>query len=69
MRNTDPLEYCGSDLRKVFNVIDEGMFGSKEELSQLVDVVRNKSDHYLVCHDFASYCEAQDKVIKEYGVK
>mmetsp|Transcript_5139 Transcript_5139/g.4359 ORF Transcript_5139/g.4359 Transcript_5139/m.4359 type:complete len:522 (+) Transcript_5139:1165-2730(+) len=69
MRNTDPLEYCGSDLRKVFNVIDEGMFGSKEELSQLVDVVRNKSDHYLVCHDFASYCEAQDKVDQAYKNK
>ena len=58
-----------SRLEKVFNSIKGGMFSlndiqAQREFESLVDgLTRNGngscSDHYLVCHDFASYCDAQ----------
>jgi glucan phosphorylase len=62
MRNCKPEDYYGSALKRVFDVISEGMFGYKEELTSLIDTLRYNNDFYLVCHDFYSYCDAQEKV-------
>ena len=62
MRNSPPEDYHGPALQKVFTAISEGMFGNKEELTTLIDTIRNKNDYYLVCHDFYSYLLAQEEV-------
>ena len=61
-----------SKLEKVFSAIKGGMFSlndahAQSEFESIIDnLTRNGSgvcsDHYLVCHDFPSYCEAQAKV-------
>jgi len=62
MRNSDPVEYYGEALKKVFDAISDGMFGNRDELVQLIDTIRNRNDYYLVCHDFYSYVKAQEEV-------
>ena len=62
MRNTNPDEYIGDKLKRVFQTINDGMFGNKEEMNILISALSNKNDYYLICHDFYSYCEAQEKV-------
>ena len=62
MRSTNPEEYYGKALKRVFDAITDGMFGNKEELTYLIDSIRYNNDFYLVCEDFASYCQAQEKV-------
>jgi len=66
MRTSEPKEYVGEALEKVFNAITEGTFGFKDEFKALLDTIRDKNDHYLVCHDFYSYVEAQKKVDEVY---
>ena len=63
MRNSNPSDYIGGYLRKVFQAIDSGMFDGKDELIPLIDTIRNRNDNYLVCHDFYSYIEAQKKIL------
>ena len=63
-------------LEKVFHSIKGGMFSlndaqAQREFEQLVDNLTKNgngvcSDHYLVCHDFPSYCDAQAKVDEVY---
>ena len=63
-------------LERVFSAIKGGMFSlndmqAQKEFESLVDnLVRNGngvcSDHYLVCHDFPSYCDAQTRVDEVY---
>jgi glycogen phosphorylase len=58
-----------SRLEKVFNAIRGGMFSLNDMAAQkqfegLVDLLTHNgnghcSDHYLVCHDFAAFCDAQ----------
>ncbi len=62
MRTSSRDDYVGKPLLKVFDAISKGVFGNKDELIGLIDTIRNKNDFYLVCHDFYSYCDAQDKV-------
>ena len=62
MRNTDPEEYVGPKIKKVFEAISDNMFGNYEEMDILISSLTNRNDFYLVCHDFYSYCEAQEKV-------
>jgi len=69
MRNSDPLEYYGQDLKRVFDAVSDGMFGNRDELTQLIDTIRNRNDYYLVCHDFYSYVKAQEDVDKVYRDK
>lgn len=64
MRNSEPKDYIGESLLKVFHAITEGTFGFKDEFIALIDTVRNRNDLYLLCHDFYSYVAAQEKVIK-----
>mmetsp|Transcript_18353 Transcript_18353/g.16000 ORF Transcript_18353/g.16000 Transcript_18353/m.16000 type:complete len:105 (+) Transcript_18353:2187-2501(+) len=58
MSQTNPSDYVGPELRRVFSEIEKGTFGNKEELTELLNTVRNHNDFYLVCHDFYSYLEA-----------
>lgn len=63
-------------LEKVFNAIKGGMFSMNDIQAQrdfegLVDLLTKNgaghcSDHYLVCHDFPSYCDAQARVDAMY---
>jgi len=65
-----------SRLEKVFSAIKGGMFSlndmaAQREFDVIVDnLLRNGngvcSDHYLVCHDFPSYCDAQGQVDEVY---
>lgn len=66
MRNSEPHEYHGQALQKVFDAVSDGMFGNRDELTMLIDTIRNRNDYYLVCHDFASYIKAQDEVDRVY---
>lgn len=52
-------DYIGRPLKRVFNIIDTGMFEGKEYLIQLINTIRNNNDTYLVSHDFYSYIEAK----------
>ena len=56
----------GSRLKAVFDAICQGRFGNPKELSSLVDSLTSGNDHYLVCHDFYSYLEAQERVDRMY---
>ena len=58
MASMNPDDYMGGPLKRVFGAIDSGMFDGKDELVQLIDTIRHRNDHYLVCHDFYSYIEA-----------
>jgi len=55
MINTEPEQYLGPELWEVLNAISSGMFGDRENLTHLVDSIRNKNDYYLVGADFQSY--------------
>lgn len=56
-------DYVGSRLGRVFNTIRSGMFGGNTQaFSHLINKLCDGEDAYLVCHDFYSYLEAQDRV-------
>jgi hypothetical protein len=55
MRNSPPENYIPAELKRVFAAINEGRFGSKDVLSELVSSITNNNDQYLLCHDFTSY--------------
>jgi starch phosphorylase len=59
MHNTPPQNYICQELKTVFSNIEEGRFGSKEILLELIDSIRHNNDQYLVCEDFPSYMQAQ----------
>lgn len=59
MHNTPRENYVCQELKNVFQSIEEGRFGSKEVLLELLDTIRYNNDQYLVCEDFLSYVEAQ----------
>jgi len=60
-------DYVGSRLNRVFDTIRSGTFGGDVYAFQnLINNLVNGGDHYLVCHDFYSYLEAQEKVDEAY---
>eukprot|EP01017_Pseudomicrothorax_dubius_P016537 TRINITY_DN1876_c0_g1_i6.p1 TRINITY_DN1876_c0_g1~~TRINITY_DN1876_c0_g1_i6.p1 ORF type:complete len:867 (+),score=250.05 TRINITY_DN1876_c0_g1_i6:61-2661(+) len=66
MRETDPNEYAGPILNRIFRAIEDNVFGAREDLVPLIDTIRNRNDYYLVCHDFEDYLRAQDEVDRAY---
>eukprot|EP00331_Platyophrya_macrostoma_P011548 CAMPEP_0176425582 /NCGR_PEP_ID=MMETSP0127-20121128/11467_1 /TAXON_ID=938130 /ORGANISM="Platyophrya macrostoma, Strain WH" /LENGTH=883 /DNA_ID=CAMNT_0017806755 /DNA_START=34 /DNA_END=2685 /DNA_ORIENTATION=+ len=66
MKHLKPEEYFGPELGRVFQAIDDGMFGFKDELKSLLDTIRFNNDFYLIGHDFGMFVEAQDKVDQLY---
>ena len=59
--------YVGGRLARVFETIKSGTFGGDTFAFQnLINSLCNGGDNYLVCHDFYSYLEAQEKVDNTY---
>jgi len=68
-------------LQRVFDVIRQGRFSDgdnefTQEIGAMVDTMNNKEaagtwdgDKFLVCADFASYVEAQERVDRDYADK
>lgn len=57
----------GSRLGRVFETIRSGTFGGDTHAFQLlINTLCSGGDTYLVCHDFYSYLEAQEKVDLTY---
>ena len=69
MRSLPSNDYVKPPLLKVFQAISNGMFGHTGELVSLIDQIRNQNDNYLVCYDFYSYIESQEKVAELYKDK
>jgi starch phosphorylase len=55
-----------SDLAKVFDAIQGGMFGEPNDFNAMISAVRDHGDYYLVSDDFQSYIDTQKMVDKEY---
>lgn len=69
MQEMPPEEYWGAKLTRVFRSIEEGVFGSREVLTECINVIRWRNDHYLVCTDFEDYVRAQQEVDEAYTNK
>jgi len=54
------------DLRKVFDEIEKGTFGSPGSFSALITAVTVHGDYYLVSDDFRSYIETHALVDEAY---
>ena len=60
-------DYIGGRLARVFETIKSGRFGGNTQaFVNLIQALEGGRDHYLVCHDFYSYMEAQERVDKAY---
>jgi len=57
------------EAEKVVKAIEGGMFGKDKEIMELIETVKNGNDRYLVCYDFKSYIEAQQKVKRKFFLK
>ena len=68
MKSSNSDEYVGKALLKVIDAVTHGKFGNKQELTELMNSFRNKNDHYLVCADFTSYCQANELVFKNIKI-
>ncbi|KAI1304575.1 glycosyltransferase family 35 protein [Xylaria venustula] len=55
-----------SDLAKVFDAIQGGMFGNPDDFNAMINAVRNHGDYYLVSDDFQSYIDTHKMVDAEY---
>jgi starch phosphorylase len=58
-------DYAGSRLMRVFKNLKSGTFGDLSLAHGMLDSLLSY-DHYLNCHDFYSYIEAQERVDKTY---
>ncbi|KAJ8130612.1 hypothetical protein O1611_g3016 [Lasiodiplodia mahajangana] len=55
-----------SDLTKVFEAIQGGMFGEPNDFNAMMSAVRDHGDYYLVSDDFQSYIDTHKMVDQEY---
>ncbi|KAI0429869.1 glycosyltransferase family 35 protein [Xylaria sp. FL1042] len=55
-----------SDLAKVFDAIQGGMFGHPDDFNAMISAVRNHGDYYLISDDFQSYIDTHKMVDAEY---
>ncbi|KAI1813393.1 glycosyltransferase family 35 protein [Poronia punctata] len=55
-----------SNLSRVFDTIQSGMFGKPDDFNALISAVRDHGDYYLVSDDFQSYIDTQKMVDEEY---
>ncbi|KAI1177456.1 glycosyltransferase family 35 protein [Nemania sp. FL0916] len=56
-----------SNLTKVFDAIQGGMFGEPNDFNAMISAVRDHGDYYLVSDDFQSYIDTQKMVDEEYS--
>lgn len=60
-------DYIGQRLKRVFETIKSGRFGGNTQaFINLIGALEGGHDHYLVCHDFYSYLEVQERVDATY---
>jgi len=59
-------DYVGSRLRNVLNALLGGQFGDINMARGILEGLPNGNDHYVVCQDFYSYLEAQERVDATY---
>ncbi len=60
-------DYVGSRLKRVFDAIKNGAFGNDlQGAISVIQNIENGGDHYLVCHDFYTYIDAQAKADAAY---
>jgi starch phosphorylase len=57
--------HAGTRLKRVFGTIRQGMFGNPHEMASIVDNLET-NDFYIVCYDFYSYLDAQERVDQTY---
>jgi len=60
-------DYVGGRLKRVFQEIRGGRFGDLSCMGNMLYSLENGGDHYIVCHDFYSYLDAQQKVDETYA--
>jgi starch phosphorylase len=53
-------------LKKVFEAIEQGMFGDAGAFSALISGILEHGDYYLVSDDFHSYVETHDLIDKAF---
>jgi len=53
-------------LAKVFDAIENGMFGKAEQFTALIEAIVDHGDYYLVSDDFASYVKTQDLIDESF---
>ncbi|KAK5624761.1 hypothetical protein RRF57_000477 [Xylaria bambusicola] len=58
--------FIDSNLEKVFEAIQGGMFGEPNDFSAMISAVRNHGDYYLVSDDFQSYIDTHKMIDAEY---
>ena len=68
MRN-GKKDYVGSRLKKVFDYILSNKFGNVNFFREYLNGLMYDNDFYLVCHDFYSYIETQDRIERDYQDK
>lgn len=54
------------ELMKVFNAIQDGMFGEPSDFMAMISAVCQHGDFYLVSDDFQSYVDTHKMVDEEY---
>ena len=59
-------DYLGGQLQKVFDAIRDEFFGDVSVIHPILDALATGHDYYIVCHDFYSYVEAQERADKTY---
>lgn len=59
-------DYVGTSLQDVLQAIYDGFFGDLSRIHEYLSGLQNGDDKYIVCSDFSSYCDAQDKVDQLY---
>lgn len=58
--------HISNELKEVFNAIRSNRFGSAKDTVSLVEGLE-KYDHYILCHDFYSYAQEQERVDSIYS--
>ena len=67
--NSGKKNYVGKQLKKVFDYILSGKFGNIDFFKDYLNNLMLNFDFYLVCHDFESYIQTQDRVDRDYQDK
>ena len=65
LRETSFRRTVNPKLRRVFNTIRNGLFGSPKDYECILHPIEN-GDHYLVSYDFESYLQCQQRVDEAY---
>ena len=59
-------DYIPQCLNNVMNAIFTGKFGNLTDMHEMITKLKEGSDHYIVCWDFQSYVDCQNRVDECY---